>query len=795
MSKKKKSQSKKKVEKAPAKKTKATSPQKKAVKPVQDISLENSFWVNQKMHLLFIFILSSVLYANTLGHQYAVDDSIVILRNEFTKKGFKGMPGIWKHDTFRGFFGGERNLVAGGRYRPLSVATFAIELQLFGSVVADRDGNPILDKDGDINYKGSPLVSHFFNLLLYAWLCMVIYLMLLQMFNPTKDQNNLKGYFIALAGALLYASHPVHTEAVANIKGRDEIMVLLGSVLAVYWVLKAVAEEKANNDKAVFYEIGAVFAFIFAIFSKENAITFLAIIPAALYFFTKKEIPEILTKSIPYVVIVGVFWFGIRGQILGKGASVVSTSNVNTPTQELMNDPFLKMKNKEYIRYTSDERLGTVLYTWGKYIKLLVYPNTLTNDYYPKHIRTHKDLIPTFSMPEVLLSFLFHLFLGVMLLIGLLRRKAFAFFILFYFATFSVVSNLIFAIGTNMAERFMFLPSVGFSALCAIGLYAMVNNALKKGKNRSDALRIPTAILGVVVCLYSVKTVVRNFAWYDDFTLFTTDIDNSPHSAKLNNAVSGVLQDSANRVTNLLVRKTMVQRALGHSVTATQLHPVYNNAWLLRGNANVILGGVKKQEAINTTNAAAKGTLFKEALQHYDEGIKSYNEVLRWRPDHPDVSRNMGVVYRDRGNLLGQHLQQIDPSIASIEKALTYSKKDFESFRLLGIAYGIKGMQLESMGRLQEAANSHYTAISNLEKALEINPNAVPILYNMEIAYRKLNIPEKINEYNSRWKAIDPTYDPTNSNKTGGEAPVQQNTVTNSVQNPVNINIPNKKNK
>ena len=205
----------------------------------------------------------------------------------------------------------------------------------------------------------------------------------------------------------------------------------------------------------------------------------------------------------------------------------------------------------------------------------------------------------------------------------------------------------------------------------------------------------------------------------------------------------------------------MVQKALGHSITATSLHPSYHSAWLLRGNANVILGGVKKQEGTINTNAAAKNTFFNEALQHYNEGIKSYNEVLRWRPDHPDVSRNMSVAYRDRGNLLGQHLQQIDPSIASIEKALTYSKKDFESFRLLGIAYGIKGMQLESTGRLQDAANSHYKAISYLEKALEISPNAVPILYNMEIAYRKLNIPEKINEYNSRWKAIDPTYDPT----------------------------------
>jgi len=757
MSKKKKSQPKKSTEKATSKKTKVSTSKKKEAKPVQEIKLENSFWVNQKMHLLFIFFLGAVLYANTLGHKYAVDDSIVILRNEFTKKGFKGMSGIWTEDTFSGFFGGKRNLVAGGRYRPLSLATFAIELQLFGKKVVDGNGNEILDKDGDVNYDGRPFISHFINMLLYAWLCVVIYLMLLQMFNPKKDQDNLKGYFIALVGALLYATHPIHTEAVANIKGRDEIMVLLGSVLAIYWVLKAATEE---HSKALYYEIGAVIAFIFAIFSKENAITFLAIIPAALYFFTKKELPEIVIKTIPYVIIVGVFWFGIRGQILGDAASVVSTTD-NGPATELMNDPFLKIENNRYVPYSTEERLGTVLYTWGKYIKLLIYPDPLTNDYYPKHIRTNMDIIPTFSMPEVLLSILLHLFLGLMLVIGTLKRKAYAFFILFYLATFSVVSNLIFSIGSNMAERFMFLPSVGFSALCAMGLYEFVHRALLQEKNLADALRIPTVILGIVLFLYSAKTVVRNFAWYDDYTLFTTDIEHSPHSAKLNNAVSGVLQDSANRVTNFMERKVMIENALNYSITATNLHPTYNNAWLLRGNANVMLGGVKKQEGTNNTNPQAKRTLFEQALKYYDAGIKAYNEVLRLRPNHPDVNRNLGVVYRDRGNLLGQFLQQIDPSIASIEKSLTYSKKDFESFRLLGIAYGIKGMQLQQAGRLQEATNSHYTAIKNLEKALDISPNAVPILYNIEIAYRQLNQPDKVEEYRNRWKAIDPTYDPT----------------------------------
>lgn len=70
------------------------------------------------------------LYANTLNHGYVLDDKIVITENQFTKKGFSGIPDIMRTDAFVGFYGKEKNLVVGKRYRPLSIVTFAIELSL-----------------------------------------------------------------------------------------------------------------------------------------------------------------------------------------------------------------------------------------------------------------------------------------------------------------------------------------------------------------------------------------------------------------------------------------------------------------------------------------------------------------------------------------------------------------------------------------------------------------------------------------------------------------------------------------
>lgn len=712
-------------------------------KPIVEHDFEgvdiSSLWNNHWLQMVVIGFLSVVIYSNTISHNYAVDDTIVILRNEFTKKGMKGMHGIWTEDTFVGFFGDRRNLVSGGRYRPLSLVTFALELQLFGEVIKDGAGNPILDEEGDVNYKGSPHLSHAVNILLYAILCMVLYLMLLQMFNARRDQNNLKGYFIAFVGALLYAAHPIHTEAIANIKGRDEIMVTLGGVLAIYWVLKLAVNE---GTKQLLYMAAAIGAFLFAIFSKENAITFLAIIPAALYFFTNTKPDKIAFYTAPFVVIVAIFWFLIRKPILGITAEAA-------PIMELMNNPFVKLENGTYVDFTSSERIGTILYTWLEYLRLLIYPHPLTNDYYPKYVRTVNDIIPNLQSSHVLLSILVHLGMAAATVWGILKRQAFAFFLLFYAATFSVVSNLFFPIGTNIAERFLFLPSIGYSGLCALGLYALAVRLKPEVKRMSIAnlevgkhLMVPMAILGITTLLYSIKTYSRNFAWKDDYTLFVTDIEVSANSAKLNNAVSGVLQDSALKVKTDLEREPMFTKALQHSYNAISMHPTYNNAWLLYGNVNIHLG-----------NLVQRRNDYLKAEVYYKEAIKAYHEVKRLRPDHPDVERNLGVAYRDQGKLQGQFLRNLDASIQSLEEALKYNTTDFEIYRLVGVAYGIKGMQTGNTAM-------HQKAIENFEKALTLNPNHVALLFNLEVAYKTTGNAAKAQEYHDRWFALNPNYNP-----------------------------------
>ncbi|MBK8489901.1 MAG: hypothetical protein IPL49_03090 [Saprospirales bacterium] len=67
------------------------------------VTKPTSWWENTRLLQWGLFALGFVLYANTLGHQYALDDAIVIYDNEFTTQGISGIDDILKYDTFRGF--------------------------------------------------------------------------------------------------------------------------------------------------------------------------------------------------------------------------------------------------------------------------------------------------------------------------------------------------------------------------------------------------------------------------------------------------------------------------------------------------------------------------------------------------------------------------------------------------------------------------------------------------------------------------------------------------------------------
>lgn len=184
-------------------------------------------------------------YFNTLGHDYAWDDAIVIRDNVYTQDGLGSLKDIWTKPVYIP----QREI-----YRPIPQTTFALE-----------------------NYfspNGNPMVGHFVNMLFYALCCFLIF----HFFKLLIPQYHLIFAFLA---SLLFLVHPVHTEVVANIKSRDEIIALSFGLASMIFFIRYL------SDKKIMLISTSILFFIMACLSKLNAITLLAIYPIIYYFNTQ----------------------------------------------------------------------------------------------------------------------------------------------------------------------------------------------------------------------------------------------------------------------------------------------------------------------------------------------------------------------------------------------------------------------------------------------------------------------------------------------------------------------------
>ncbi len=641
----------------------------------------DSFFTNKKLHLILLFIFGFLLYANTIPHDYTVDDAIVITDNDFVKKGVAGIREILGNDTFLGFFKVEKNLVAGGRYRPLSLVTFAIEYQFFGE---------------------SPKISHFINVLLYALSGMLLYLVVLQLFQNKRSNE---AYVIAFATATLFLAHPIHTEAVANIKGRDEIMSLLGSLGALYFALRYAYKQQIS----VLLLSGI--CFFLGILSKENTITFLAIIPLAMFVFTKTETSKIILATAISVAFAAVFLI-IRSSVLGDAAGLTENTNM-----ELMNNPYLKWNGSQYIAFSAGEKFGTIFYTLGKYLILLIFPHPLTHDYYPPQIP-----MMTFGNWQVILTLLLYIGAGIYAVLRLSKKDPIAFGIIYFIATLSVVSNLIFPIGTNMSERFLFMPSVGICLIAAILLYQLTNKAIKNFRD----LKLALPIIALFLIGFSVKTIIRNMAWKDNYTLFSTDIHTSTSSAKLNNAMAGITTEEAIKDENVAQKSVLLDKSIQYGEKARALHPTY-------ANPNVIIG-----------NAYFHKGQFDKAIEFYDYVLAITNEGSS---DNKNALGNKALAYTQMQTKYLQ-AQNFVAAAQAGEQAIAFGQRSVELFGQQGAAYGAMGL--------------HQKALEMFQKVLEIDPKSAQAYLNIGFAYKELGNTADASANFEKAYSLDPNLKPKN---------------------------------
>ncbi|MHC1707098.1 MAG: tetratricopeptide repeat protein [Bacteroidales bacterium] len=682
---------------------------------------------SSNLQLWFIFLFSIALYANTLTFNYTLDDSLMITENAFTKKGLSGIKDIMVNDAFTGFFGVQKKLVAGGRYRPLSQVMFAAEYEFFGL---------------------NPFFGHLLNVLLYAvcgGLLFIILRKLLSTFHHAAWYRSLP--FVA---TLLFVSHPLHTEVVANIKGRDEILSLLGSLLSLYLFI-------IYSEKRRFWLLPIIAAvFFLALLAKENAITFIAIIPLCLYYFRKTRAVEYLWLFLPLLTGT-VAYLLLRYHALGYLSSSVKVT-------EILNDP--------YVHSSLADRLATNTLTWGIYLKLLLFPHPLTHDYYPWHIS-----ITNWSNPLVILSFLAFLLMFIVALAGFKKKSILSFSIFFFLITFSISSNLVFNIGTFMNERFMFVPLLGFSLVTA---WFFITRLQKVSVNPAKPHLLPAAVVIILCFAYSAKTFSRNFAWKDDYTLFTTDVKTSHNSAKCNVSAGGMSIKKAVQATDLAEKEKLLNTAEDYLRTAIKIYPGNSAAWVLLGNVYLERKDYDKaaEYYVNCLNIANKQTEALSKLRYVaynagregqpDLGIRGFKALVQYQPDllnhyvqladiysrnkradtavqilenlmvsHPEYGDGWGKL----GEIYGRVYNDVPKSLQYLEKAYAADPKSSTTLENLGICYGF--MQ------------DYQKSLDFFLRALELNPEDSRLLTNIANSYRMIGNNQKAEEYFRKASAVN----------------------------------------
>ncbi|HRZ78025.1 MAG TPA: hypothetical protein P5248_11695, partial [Bacteroidales bacterium] len=466
---------------------------------------------------------------------------------------------------------------------------FALEMELFGE---------------------NPHLSHAVNVLIYILLVLVMFSIFRRMFPPGKQPW---WEFAAFTAMLLYAAHPLHTEVVANIKGRDELLSALFGFLALRLALGQGADLRWKGGTGI-----ALFLFL-ALMSKENAVAFLAIIPLALFWKGERRLRPLLAY-LPALLVPLLAYLLIRLAVLGTPETGSSP--------ELMDNPFLHA--------SLNERYGTILRTFGDYYRLMLYPAVLTWDYYPYHI----PLTRLFTS-HALLPLALTLALLLLAILGIKRRATASFGLLFFFIAFFPVSNIPVNLGAFMAERFLFLPSTGL-CLALAATFSGLSARLSEGKK---AL-VPALIL-VMLTFFSYHTYTRNKVWKDDFTLYTHDVRISSNSAKSNNIAAKFYAYEARNAQDTLLRREYFDTALTLFRQAVRIHPAFMDAWFHYGN----------------TWYEGRGLL--------DSTLGCYSRVLALDPKEPNVWNNLRRLadagsMEDRMKVRGMILQRQPRDTASL---------------------------------------------------------------------------------------------------------------------------------
>jgi hypothetical protein len=399
--------------------------------------------MNTKRVYVAVGLCAVVVYFGALWNQFALDDNQIVAYNALVRR----LSGVWQ--AFASPYWPRE--IGGGMYRPLTLVSYAVDWQLGGAAWWFHAVN---------------LAWHAGASVAVAWLV-----------------RRWSGDWAALAAGLLFAVHPLHVEAVANVVGRAELMVTLFTILAVYAAL---------GPDRVWWSAAA---FAAGLLSKENAV----VVPVLIAW---GWIVGLARPPRQRMAAYGATWLAVLALYVIARASVLH--------QDVVVDraaPVFYGASPVAVRLTAVAAFADVT-------RLLLFPLRLRADYSP----AERTLVTTPLDPRLALGLLCTAAWGSLLWLAWRRGRRLEAFGLGWIAiAFFPVSNLAVQVGVLLAERTLYLPSVGLALAAGAWLQGL------------EPRRLAWA-LGVLVVAGGVRTAARVPVWHDQRTVVVSELQDSPRS-------------------------------------------------------------------------------------------------------------------------------------------------------------------------------------------------------------------------------------------------------------------------
>ncbi|TSJ41894.1 tetratricopeptide repeat protein [Fluviicola chungangensis] len=650
---------------------KKSSPVKQSPNKVTPLPSADLSRLMQRRLFWMLSIAAFILFGSTIQYGFVLDDLAVIENNRFVQDGFGGIPDLLSTFYWKGFWNANAGL-----YRPLSMVMFAIEWAISPN---------------------NPAIHHFVNVLLYALTIGLLFKLLLKL---------LPGYsvWVSFSIALIFMVHPSHTEVVANIKSRDEILCFLFFLLTFLSLLNIRDGKRTDLIKPAVL-------FLACLLSKEAGIMYLPVLGLYFWMLRKESVGSTFKKLLPLLLISGA-WLILH--------QLVIHSDPTPPIQYSYHDNSL-------VACENGSRVATGIGILGRYLLESIAPFKLSYDY-------SYNQLPclSFTSLPVIGTLLAVIFCALVVIKTHRSRPEIAFGILFFFITIALVTNIFSLIGTTYANRLIYTPSLGIIISVVIGVFTLFKSQQTE-KWQSTAFLIST----LAAILFSIQTIQRNKAWESNSTLFTADLQNSPNSARVQFNY-GVLKMNTEQSDSSAMRQQW-QLAASSFKKAISLDSLdansYTNLGVVCYRLNELDQSVRytqKAITLNPDDPSLYGNLGDAyfALKEYEKAANTFKQVIGWKDATIGHYKRYGISLFS--------LKRYPESVAVFKKGIQKFPNDTEMASNLGSAYGAAANYNEA-GRVFEGIYSRDS----------LNVNALRLLI---LSYEQAGNREKVAQYSGLLK-------------------------------------------